>query len=77
MPTLYIGAFAKIRFISLPPFTTTILMKFGDSEVNVVVNGVNLSEYGEETQVINGIANVSCWIPSEAGQVSLLGVCIR
>ena len=52
-------------------------MKFGDSEVNVVVNGVNLSEYGEETQVINGIANVSCWIPSEAGQVSFLGVCIR
>ena len=41
--------------------------------MNVVVSDANLPEYGEETQVIDGIPNVSCWIPSEAGQVSLLG----
>ena len=52
-------------------------MKFGNFEVNVVVNDANLPEYGEETQVTNRISNVSCWIPSEVGQVSLLGIWIR
>jgi len=52
-------------------------MKFENFEVNVVVNNANLPEYGMETQVIDGIAHVSCWIPSREGQVSLLGVCIH
>ena len=47
-------------------------MKFGKFEVNVIVDDVNLPEYGEETQVVNNIANVSCWVPSMAGQVSLM-----
>jgi len=52
-------------------------MKFENFEVNVVVNDANLPEYGKETQVIDGIAHVSCWIPSCEGQVNLLGVCIH
>ena len=46
-------------------------MRFGDFQVNLRANDENLPEYGEVRAVKDGLATVSCWIPSEAGKVCL------
>ncbi|KAF8995404.1 hypothetical protein BDZ89DRAFT_839425 [Hymenopellis radicata] len=54
---------------ALPLSTTTTMVKYHSISAWVNVEGVPLPEYSEE--VITAENKVICWIPSEAGKVSL------
>jgi hypothetical protein len=67
-----VGAFPLPRIHSLAP--CNFMPKYKQFDVYVKVGDVRLSEYDvtvtEET--LDGIPVISCWIPSESGEVSCL-----